>query len=100
MDKTAKTEAGGAGGGRAAIRAALEVPYDEAALSRAVLTRLAEPAPPPRLWAWLGPPLALAGYAGLALAFGIGGYQAGGVLDASGDMALGLAFGSLSGVLQ
>jgi hypothetical protein len=86
-------------GRNSALLAALDLPYDEAALSRAVLTALAAPATPRRLRVPL--PLAFATYASLALAFGVVGYQgAAGLQGLQDDQVLELALGSVTGVLQ
>lgn len=86
-------------GRNAALLTALDQPYDEAALSRAVLTALAAPAAPSRFRLPL--PFAFATYAGLALAFGFAGYQgAAGLTGFPADPVLELALGSVTGVLQ
>jgi hypothetical protein len=91
-------------GRNARLLGAIAQPVDEAALSRAVLTRLAQPA---KRWGLADrPALAFAAFATLALAFGIAGYQAGGVLegdigsDAGMSAAADLALGSVAGMLQ
>lgn len=76
------------------IRAASDRPTDEAALSRAVLSRLAANNRTRRVWGLpsLRPATTIAGFAALLAASGVAGYGLSGQI-AEGDILLTMAFG-------